>query len=176
MKRKELRRIFICFSLLLFAAVAWTAPVPNTMQMNSMSVLVPVTQVQAPTSIILPQLTANDVITKCTGVVQNTSEGVRLGSAWCWYKIDYSFDEYDYVLEFDARLESGYAGDGFGVWFRGKWQNDRPYALGTQYEASGRLLLVNYPGTDGSVFYSKPYYCDYNWHHWQLYGLSLIHI
>ncbi|MFH0998432.1 MAG: DUF1566 domain-containing protein [Pseudomonadota bacterium] len=32
MKRKELTRIFLCFALLFFAAVAWAAPVPDTGQ------------------------------------------------------------------------------------------------------------------------------------------------
>lgn len=108
------------------------------------------------------------ILTDCPRSVEILDDSFRLGDGWCFYKIDYPLNLTDYFLEFDARLEYG---SGFGIWFRGYWKDQKPKALGIQYDPGANgLVLVNYPGTDSAVFFKKSFSCDNNWHHWKLYG------
>ncbi|MGD9732996.1 MAG: putative Ig domain-containing protein [Desulfamplus sp.] len=111
-----------------------------------------------------------NITTTCSSSVQYSSDEVILGDGWCWYKVSNPLTTTNnYILEFDAKLESR---SGYGVWFRADWNNNQPNGMGFQYEGSGKLLLVDYPGTDSSVFYEQSYDTDYNWHHIIMYGLN----
>lgn len=110
----------------------------------------------------------NSVNTRCQKSLSISSKEITLGTGWCFYKIESQLDKYDYILTFDAKLLNG---DGYGIWFRGNWNNNSPRALGVQYDPGANgLVFVRYPGLDSAVFQRKSYRCDNNWHKWVLYG------
>jgi hypothetical protein len=114
----------------------------------------------------LSNVEVKKVLTNCQSSVEILNNSFRLGSGWCFYKIDFPVQSNDYTFEFDAKLESE---SGYGIWFRGAY-SDRVNSFGVQFDpGAGGIKFLKYPETE-SAFYSLRYNCDNSWHHWKLYG------
>ena len=44
------------------------------------------------------------------------------------------------------------------IWYKGQWENGKPYGKGTLYKKNGRVRYRGWPGYKGTPAYGKEYY------------------
>lgn len=104
--------------------------------------------------------------TTCPSSVNVGSDVLKLGSGWCYYRMNGLPAGDDFVLSFMARLLNG---DGYGIWLNGLWRENGVTAFGVQYDpGAGGIKFVQYPYTEGDLFPLMSTATDYRWHRWRI--------